>query len=73
MDFEANVIFQLLQLTSISGVSDSYCYHFENKGVYIIKSAYRLGIDELSRYNPSPSNPFYDSMVEWFVGCNYPA
>ncbi|KAL5548684.1 hypothetical protein UlMin_003915 [Ulmus minor] len=55
LDFEAEKIIQLPR--SSLNLADSYCWHFDNKGLYSVKTAYKLALHTDSVYEPTPSSP----------------
>ncbi|KAL5547790.1 hypothetical protein UlMin_003021 [Ulmus minor] len=54
MDFEAEKIIQIPR-SSLS-LADSYCWHFDNKGLYSVKSAYKLALHTDRVHEPTPSS-----------------
>ena len=59
LDFEAEKIIQIPR--SSLNLADSYCWHFDNKGLYSVKSAYTLAlhtdiVHEPTSFLPQASN-----------------
>ncbi|KAL5579373.1 hypothetical protein UlMin_011815 [Ulmus minor] len=54
LDFEAEKILQIPR-SSLS-LADSYCWHFDNKGLYSVSSAYKLALHTDSVLEPTSSS-----------------
>ncbi|KAL5551842.1 hypothetical protein UlMin_002018 [Ulmus minor] len=54
LDFEAEKIIQIPR--SSLNLADSYCWHFDNKGLYSVKSAYKLALYTNSVHDPTSSS-----------------
>ena len=66
VDFEAYIILQLPRPSfpgNVNAIPNTYCWHWDNKGIYSMKSTYRLGVDEVSHLDSNSSN---NSMVAWW-------
>ncbi|KAL5537594.1 hypothetical protein UlMin_044858 [Ulmus minor] len=55
LDFEAEKIIQIPR--SSLNLADSYYWHFDNKGLYSVKSAYKLALPTDSVHEPTSSSP----------------
>ncbi|KAL5576300.1 hypothetical protein UlMin_017999 [Ulmus minor] len=60
LNFEAKIILALPRPAVgcfSADKQDSYCWHYDAKGLYSVKSAYRLGMELACSLNPSSTNP----------------
>ncbi|KAL5539433.1 hypothetical protein UlMin_045908 [Ulmus minor] len=60
LDFEAKLILALPRPAlgcSMADKQDSYCWHYDAKGLYSVKSAYRLGMELACSVHPSSTAP----------------
>ncbi|KAL5569001.1 hypothetical protein UlMin_025576 [Ulmus minor] len=60
LDFEAKLILALPRPALgcfLADKQDSYCWHYDAKGLYSVKSAYRLGMELACSVNPSSTDP----------------
>ncbi|KAL5571057.1 hypothetical protein UlMin_020654 [Ulmus minor] len=60
LNFEAKIILALPRPTMgcfLADKQDSYCWHYDAKGLYSVKLAYRLGMELACSVNPSSTDP----------------